>query len=102
MLFNEMSENCSIDEYAEVDNALATSEEVDLSKIDWRKNLQNECIKEVLNMETTNFDLEDEDKDESQENSSSSIITPKEAMSLLDKVYLFAIYNGNNVESMTS
>ena len=29
MLFNEISENCSIDEYVEVDNTLATSEEVD-------------------------------------------------------------------------
>ena len=38
MLFNETSKNCSIDEYVEVDNTLATSEEVDVSKIDWREN----------------------------------------------------------------
>ena len=31
-------QNCSIDEYIEVDNTLATSEEVDVSKIDWREN----------------------------------------------------------------
>ena len=40
MLFNEISENCSIDEYVEVDNTLATSGEVDVSKIDWREKLQ--------------------------------------------------------------
>ena len=38
MLFNEISENCSIDEYVEVDNTLATSEEVDVSKVEWREN----------------------------------------------------------------
>ena len=94
MLFNEISENCSIDEYVEVDNTLATSEEVDISKIDWRKKLRYECIQEVMNVETANSDLEDED--ESQESSSSSKITPKEALSLLDKVHLFATYNENN------
>ena len=47
-------------------------------------------------METANSDLENEDEDESQESSSSSIITPKEALSLLDKVRLFATYNENN------
>ena len=41
MLFNEISENCSIDEYFEVDNTLATSEKVDLSKIDWREKIAN-------------------------------------------------------------
>ena len=34
MLFNEISENCSFDKYVEVDTTLATSEEVDVSKID--------------------------------------------------------------------
>ena len=96
MLFNEISENCSIDEYVEVDNTLAASEEVHVSKINWWKKLQNDCIEEVLNVETANSDLEDEDEDESQESSSSSIITPKEALSLLDKVHLFATYNENN------
>ena len=71
-LFNEISENCSIDEYVEVDNTLATSEEVDISKIDWRKKLRYECIQEVMNVETANSDLEDED--ESQESSSSSVL----------------------------
>ena len=33
MLFNEILENCSIFEYVEVDNTLATSKEVDVSKI---------------------------------------------------------------------
>ena len=47
-------------------------------------------------METTNSDLEDEDEDKSQESSSSSVITPKEALSLLDKLHLFATYNENN------
>ena len=102
MLFNEISENCSIDEYFEVDNTLATSEKVDLSKIDRREKLQIECIEEVLNMETANFDLEDEYEDESQENSSLSIINPKKALSLLDKVYLVTAYNENKVESMAT
>ena len=44
MLFNEISGNCSIEEYVEVDNTLATSEKVDVSKIDWREKLRNECI----------------------------------------------------------
>ena len=57
----------------------------------------------MLNVETANSDLEDED--ESQESSSSSIITPKEALLLLDKVHLFATYNENKnltTKSMTS
>ena len=45
-------------------------------------------------METANSDLEDED--ESQESTSSSIITPKEALLLLDKVHLLVTYNENN------
>ena len=56
--------------------------------------LQNECIKKVRNEKRANFDLEDED--ETQESSSSSIITPKGALPLLDKVHLFATYNENN------
>ena len=84
MLFNEISENCSIDEYIEADNTSATSGEVDVSKTDWREKLQNKCIEEVLNVETANSDLEDEDK--SQESSLSSIITPTEALSLLDDI----------------
>ena len=58
--------------------------------------MRNECIEELLNVETANSDSEDEDEDESQEISLSSIITPKEALSLLDKVHLFATYNENN------
>ena len=58
--------------------------------------MRNECIEELLNVETANSDSEDEDEDESQESSLSSIITPKEALSLLDKVHLFATYNENN------
>ena len=58
--------------------------------------MRNECIEEVLNVETANFDLEDEDEDESQESSSSSVITPKETLSLFDKVHLLATYNENN------
>ena len=96
MLFNEITENCSIDKYVEVDNTFATSEEVDVSKIAWREKLRNECIEELLNVETANSDLEDENEDESQESSSSSKITPKETLSLLDKVHLFATYNENN------
>ena len=70
MLFNEISENCSIDEYVEVDNTLVTSEEVNVSKIDWREKLRNECIEEGLNVETVNSDLENE-------SSSPSILTQR-------------------------
>ena len=59
-----------IDEYVEVDNTLATSEEVDVSKINWRQKLRNECIEKVLNVETAKSDLVGEDKDESHESSS--------------------------------
>ena len=96
MLFNEVSENCSIDEYVEVHNTLTTSEEVNVNKINRREKLQSECIEEVLNMETANSDLEDEVEDESQENSPSSVITPKKTLSLLDKVHLLTTYNENN------
>ena len=66
-----------------------------VSKINWRQKLRNECIEEVLNVETAKSDLVGKDKDESQESSSSSKIAPKEASSLLDKVHLFATYNEN-------
>ena len=58
--------------------------------------MRYECIEEVHDVETANSDLEDENKDDSQESSLSSIITPKEALSLLDKVHLFATFNENN------
>ena len=70
MLLNEISENCSIDEYVEVDNTLVTSEKVNVSKIDWREKLRNECIEEGLNVETVNSDLENE-------SSSPSILTQR-------------------------
>ena len=47
-------------------------------------------------METASSDLKDKNEDESQERSSSSKIIPKETLSLLDKVHLFATYNENN------
>ena len=47
-------------------------------------------------METASSDLKDENEDDSQERSSSSKIIPKETLSLLDKVHLFATYNENN------
>ena len=58
--------------------------------------MRNECIEEVLNMETASSNLEEEDEDGSQRSNSSSIITAKEALALLDKVHLFATYNENN------
>ena len=60
ILLNEIPENCSIVECAEVDNNLATSEEVDVSKIEWQEKLRNEYIKEVLKVETANSDAENE------------------------------------------
>ena len=40
MLFNEISMSCSSDEYIEADNNLATSEEVDVSSVDWHETLR--------------------------------------------------------------
>lgn len=76
-LFNELSENCSIDEYVEVDNTLATSEEVGVSEINWREKLRNESIEEVLNVKTVNSDIEDEDESKESICISLSVITPK-------------------------
>ena len=61
ILLSEIPKNCSIEECLEVDNNLATSEEVDVSKIEWREKLSNEYIEEVLKVETGNSDVEDED-----------------------------------------
>ena len=60
ILLNEIPENCSIEECVEVDNNLATSEEVDVSKIEWREKLRNEYIEEVLKVETASSDAENE------------------------------------------
>ena len=57
ILLNEISENCSIDKYVEVDNTLATSEEADVSKIDLLEKLRNACTEERLDVETANSDL---------------------------------------------
>ena len=45
MLFIEISENCSIDKYVEVDNTFATSEGVNVSKIDWREKCEMSASK---------------------------------------------------------
>ena len=47
-LFNKISEKCSIEEYVEADNTLATPKEADVSKRNWKKKLQGECIEELL------------------------------------------------------
>ena len=65
-----------IEEYVDADNTLATSEEVDESEVDWRETLRQECLEEVSHVETINSDLEDED--DTNEGSSSSVITAKE------------------------
>ena len=54
--------------------------------------IQQEYFEEMINMETINSDLED--KDDTNKSSSSS--TDKEALSLLDKVHLFATYNAGD------
>ena len=88
MLFNEISVNYSSDQYIEADNNLASSEEVDVSAVDWRETLRQDCLEEVTNAETINSDLED--KDDTHETSSSNVITAKEALYLFERVYLFA------------
>ena len=94
-LFNEISVDCSIDEYLDADNSTATCEEVDNNKVDWRKTLRQECVDEVVNgkEETIDSDLDDED-DANESSSSDATVTAKEALYLLDKVQLFAAYNG--------
>ena len=67
-LFNEISADCSVDEYLDQDNSTATCEEVDANKVD--------------------------DEDDANESSSSdATVTAKETLYLLDKVQLFAAYN---------
>ena len=51
----------------------------------------DKCLKEVTNVETINSDLED--KDGINETSSSNAITAKEALSILNRVDLFATCN---------
>ena len=93
-LFNEISADCSVDEYLDADNSTATCEEVDANKVDWRETLRQECIDEVVNgkEETIDSDLDDED-DANESSSSDATVTVKEALYLLDKVQLFAAYN---------
>ena len=45
MLFNEIPANCSIYGYLYADSILATSEEVDASKIDLRETLRQEFLR---------------------------------------------------------
>ena len=48
-LFNEISADCSVDEYLDADNSTATCEEVDANKVVWRETLRQECADEVVN-----------------------------------------------------
>ena len=93
-LFNEISADCSVDEYLDADNSTATCEEVDANKVDWRETLRQQCVDEVVNgkEETIDSDLDDED-DASESSSSDATLTAKEALYLLNKVQLFATYN---------
>ena len=92
-LFNEISADCSVDEYPDADNSTATYEEVDANKVDWRETLRQECVDEVVNgKQTIDSDLDDED-DANESSSSDATVTAKEALYLLDKVQLFAAYN---------
>ena len=93
-LFNEISADCSVDEYLDADNSTATCEEVDANKVDWRETLRQECVDEVVNgkEETIDSDLDDED-DANESSSSETTVTAKEALYLLDKVQLFAACN---------
>ena len=93
-LFNEISADCSVDEYLDADNSAATCAEVDANKVDWRETLRQECVDEVVNgkEETIDSDLDDED-DANESSSSDATVTAKEALHLLDKVQLFVAYN---------
>ena len=88
-LFNEISADCYVDEYLDADNSTATCEEVDANKVDWRETLRQECVDEVVNVDS---DLDDED-DANECSSSDATVTAKEALYLLDKVQVFAAYN---------
>ena len=39
-LFDEISTDCSVDEYLDADNSTATCKEVDTNKVDWRETLR--------------------------------------------------------------
>ena len=93
-LFNEISADCSVDEYLDADNSTATCEEADANKVDWRETLRQECVDAVVNgkEETIDSDLDDQD-DANESSSSDATVTAKKALYLLDKVQLFAAYN---------
>ena len=93
-LFNEISADCSVDEYLDADNSTATCEEVDANKVDWRETLRQECVDEVVNDKEEKIDSDLDDEDDANESSSSdATVTVKEVLYLLDKVQLFAAYN---------
>ena len=94
-MFNEISADCSVDEYLDADNSTGTCEEVDANKVEWRETLRQECVDEVVNgkEETIDSDLDDEDDDVNESSLSDATVTAKEALYLLDKVQLFAAYN---------
>ena len=51
----------SFDEYIDFDNSVPTSEEVDVSAVDWRETLRQECIDAVISENTVdNDDLDSE------------------------------------------
>ena len=93
-LLNEISVDCSVDEYLDADNSTVTSEEVDVNRVDWRETLRQECVDEVVysTEETNDSDLDDED-DANESSSPDATVTAKEALFLLDKVQLFVACN---------
>ena len=98
-MFNEISADCSVDEYLDADNSNATCEEVDANKVDWRETFRQECVDEVVNgkEETIYSDLDDED-DANESSSYDATVTAKEALYLLDKVQLFAAYKQGSLQ----
>ena len=90
-LFNDLSANCSVDEYQGGDNSTATSEEVDANIVETSR---QEYVDKVVDSreETNDSDLDDEN-DAKESSSRDATATAKEDLFLLDKVQLFVACN---------
>ena len=89
-LFFELSLACSFDAYIDFDNQVPTSEEVDVSLIDWRQALREELFDAVVNADTESKNSDSEGDVCDRTRTPPITISAKEAMNLLDQVRDFA------------
>ena len=86
-LFEEIAPECTIDEFIDVDQHLATGKEADTTQIDWREKLREECINEVANPQD---DLQEEESDDDEnEVLEEKKYSVKEILAMMDEVHHF-------------